>query len=132
VTQTPVEPSFTSPFLGWSVQDVARFLTQNAEGSIVEPGLFLIADEKTAEDGNTLLLVQVQIQKRHDSGLTLRTVRLAAEFVNTEAVAVSIGATGADELLNMVDGDGVFRGGKGNLTERQLPKKGEVARKKQM
>lgn len=128
VTRTPVEPSLISPFLGWSVQDVARFLAQSADGSIVEPGLFLIADKKTAEDGNTLLLAQVQSQKRDDGGLTLKAMRLAAEFVNTEAVAVSIGTKGVDELLNMVDGDGVFRGGKGT----QPPKKGGDAPKKQM
>lgn len=132
MTQTLVGTSFTSPFVGWSAHDIARFLTENAEGSIVEPTLFLIADEKTAEDGNTLLLVKVQTKERYDGGLTLKTVSLAAEFVNIEAVAVPIGAKGVDELLDMVDGDGVFRGGRGNMTGRQPPKNGGDAPKKQM
>ncbi|KAJ5209205.1 hypothetical protein N7449_003584 [Penicillium cf. viridicatum] len=61
-------------------------------------------------------------------------MRLAAEFVNTEAVAVSIGAKGIDELLKVGDGDGdgVFRGGRGNVTGKQPPKKGGDALKKQM
>lgn len=132
MTHTPIERSFTSPFLGWSADDVARFLTENAEGSIVEPELFILADEKTAEDGNTLLLVQVQRKERYEGGFTLKTVRLAAEFVNTEAVAVSIGAKGLDELLIMVDEDGVCRGARGDSHRPQPPKKGGEAPKKQM
>lgn len=61
-----------------------------------------------------------------------KTMRLAAEFVNTEVVAVSIGAKGIDELLKVVDGDGVFRGGRGNMTGKQPPKKGGDVLEKQM
>lgn len=62
---------------------------------------------------------------------TVKTVRLAAGFLNTEAVVVSIGAEGVDELLNTVDGDGVFRGG-GHGPRSQPPGKGGAAPKKQL
>ncbi|KAJ5664962.1 uncharacterized protein N7477_007410 [Penicillium maclennaniae] len=110
VTHSPVKRSFTSPFLGWSAHNVAQFLSETAEGSIVDPGLFLLADDTTAEDENTLLLVQVQRTERCKNQFSLRSVRLAARFLNTEAVAVSIGAKGIDERLTRVDGDGVFSG----------------------
>lgn len=48
-----------------------------------------------------------------------KTMRLAAEFVNTEAVAVSSGTKGIEELLKVVDGDGVFRGGRGMDSNHQ-------------
>lgn len=130
MTRTPVESLFTSSFLGWSAHCVAQFLTENAEGSIVEPGLFFLADDKTADDGDTLLLVQVQRKERDGTGSTLKTVRLAAEFANTEAVAVSIGTKGVDELLALVDEDGVFRGGRARSKPQSL-KKGEKAPRKQ-
>lgn len=122
VTRTPVESSFTSPFLGWSAHCVAQFLTENVKGSIVEPGLFLLADDKTTDDGDTLLLVQVQRKERDKTGSTLKKVRLAAEFANTEAVAVSIGTKAVDELLALVDEDGIFRGGRARFKPQSLKK----------
>ncbi|KAL1863327.1 hypothetical protein Plec18170_000161 [Paecilomyces lecythidis] len=128
VTFPPIEDSFTSPFLGWSAHDIARFLSENAEGTIVDPGVFLIADDKTAEDRGTLLLVQVQDEKLQGGGFELKKVRLAAEFVNTETVAVSVAAKGVDELLSITDGDGVFRGG----TRSNPPRKGGATPRKQL
>lgn len=66
------------------------------------------------------------------SEFTIKHVRLAAEYVNTEAVAVSIATSGVDELLSLADEDGVFRGGSGDGGGQQPPRKGGQAPKKQI
>lgn len=52
--------------------------------------------------------------------------------MNTEAVAVSIGTKGIDELVKVVDEDGDFRSGRGNVTGQQPLKKGGGEPKKQI
>ena len=57
------------------------------------------------------------------------TVRVAADFANTVSVAMSMATMGANELLSLVDEDGVYRGGpnRGNP-----PQKGGDAPRKQL
>ncbi|KAI9831938.1 MAG: hypothetical protein M1819_004660 [Sarea resinae] len=125
-SRPPIGP-FESPFLGKSIQDVAGFLNDNAHGTIVEPSLFFVADEQTAKD-NTLLLVQGALKSGTPDN-TIQTVRLAAEFANTEALAISVATKGINELQTLQDGDGVYRGGP---RHGEPPKKGGKAPRKQL
>lgn len=131
MTHPPIESPFRSPFLGWSIRDVAQFLNENADGSIVDSRVFLIADEETTRDGDTLLLVQSSGQGEDEDRLALKCVRVAAEHVNTEAVAVSVATKDVEELLSSVDGDWVYRGRRGGR-DGHKPKKGGKAPKKQL
>lgn len=99
---------------------------------MVKPGVFLVADERTGEDGDSLLLVQNpgQAQGHRESETAPKCVRLAAEYVNIQAVAVSIATSGVEELVSLADSDGVFRGG--SEGGQQPPKKREKAPKKQI
>ena len=127
VTQVPFELSTKSPFLGWDVNEVARFLLENASGSHVSSEVFLIADEQTAEDRSTLLMVQNSRESFDNDNRVLRTVRVGADFINIEPVAVSVGSKSVNELLSIVDEDGVFRGGRG-----PPPKQGGPAPRKRL
>ncbi|KAE8337425.1 hypothetical protein BDV24DRAFT_167285 [Aspergillus arachidicola] len=125
VTYPPVDPSFKSPFLGWNLDEVVRFLREYATGTVVDESVFLVADQRTAED-ESLLLVQSFGDEE-----SVESVRLDAEYVNTQAVAVAVATTGVQELRSLVDEDGVFRGGSGrggNL----VPRKGGKAPRKQL
>jgi len=57
-------------------------------------------------------------------------VRVAAEFLNTEAVAVSVASKDVGKLVTLVDDDGVYRGRRERLG--RPPKKGGEAPKKQI
>ncbi|RAQ60793.1 hypothetical protein COH20_010958 [Aspergillus flavus] len=125
VTYPPVDPSFKSPFLGWELNEVVRFLREYATGTVVDESVFLVADQRTAEDESLLL-----VQSLRD-GESVEFVRVAAEFVNTQAVAMAVATTDVQELRSLIDEDGVFRGGSGrggNL----LPRKGGKAPRKQL
>lgn len=93
--------------------------------------LFLVADETTSEDGNTLVLVKVQTSDQDTDKLEVKSVRLAAEFANTSSIAVSVGSTDIEEMLSLiVSRDEVYRAG----TDRpgwRPPKKGGPAPRKQ-
>ncbi|KNG83908.1 hypothetical protein ANOM_008144 [Aspergillus nomiae NRRL 13137] len=121
VTYPPVDSAFKSPFNGWELDDVVRFLREYAMGTVVDESVFLVADGRTVEDESLLL-----VQSLH--GDPMQSVRLAAEYVNTKAVAVAVAATGVQELRSLVDGDGVFRGGGDNPS----PRKGGKAPRKQL
>ncbi|KAB8204143.1 hypothetical protein BDV34DRAFT_197932 [Aspergillus parasiticus] len=125
VTYPPVDPSFKSPFLGWEMDEVVRFLREYATGTIVDHFVFLVADQRTAED-ESLLLVQ-----SFGEGDSVESVRLAAEYVNTQAVAVAVATTDVQELRGLVDEDGVFRGGSGR-SGNPVPRKGGKAPRKQL
>lgn len=131
MTYPPVESPLKSPFLGWSIRDATQLLSENADGSIVDWRVFLVADEETAKDGDALLMVQ-NVGQGEDDKLALKCVRLAAEHVNAEAVAVSVAIKDVEELLSLVDGNGVYRGGMGGRDSHQSPKKGGKAPKKQL
>lgn len=120
VSQPPVD-SFQSPFLGWELEKIAEFLSENTRGTVVDQAVFLVADGQTANDGDTLLLV-------HNLDGSLQSVRVSAAYGNTEAISVSVATTDLDELRSLVDDDGVFRGGR----RGQPPKKGGSAPKKQL
>ncbi|KAE8413257.1 hypothetical protein BDV36DRAFT_287180 [Aspergillus pseudocaelatus] len=105
VTYPPVDPSFKSPFLGWEVDEAVRFLREYATGTVVDEFVFLVGDWRTLEDESLLLV------NRLGDGELVELVRVAAEFVNTKAVAVAVATTDVGELRGLVDGDGVFRGG---------------------
>lgn len=93
--------------------------------------LFLVADEKTSEDGNTLVLVKVQTSDQHTDELDFKSVRLAAEFANTSSVAVSVGSTSIEEMLSLiVSKDEVYRAGRDRPGWRP-PQKGGPAPRKQ-
>lgn len=132
VTHPPIDSSSQSPFLGWDVRSVARFMRDNAKGSMVDPGVFLITDEKTAEDGETLLLVQsTDLEEGQEQGkdsFALEHVRVAGEDANIEAVAVSVATKDMGELVSLADGTGVFRAS----SSTTQPRKGGKAPKKQI
>lgn len=107
VSPLPID-STPSPFIGWSTSDITRFLRSNATGTVINDSLFLLADETTATDGESLLLVQADYSRQE---LSLESVRLSAECVNSASVAVSIGSGDVRELQSTVHSDGVFRYG---------------------
>lgn len=58
----------------------------------------------------------------------LESVRVDARFLNSASMAVSVGASGIEELVALADADGVYRGGEGR--ERAAPRKGGEAPRK--
>lgn len=93
--------------------------------------LFLVADEKTSQDENTLLLVELQTSDQYTDRLELKSVRLAAAFANTSSVAVSVGSTSIDEMLSLIASrDGIYRGGR-DRPGWKPPQKGGPAPRKQ-
>lgn len=93
-------------------------MNENADGNIVDSCVFLIADEKTAED--TLLLVQSSEQGENEDRLALKCVGVAAEHVNTESVAVSVAIKDVEELLSSVYRDEIIEvGGKTVISYRK-------------
>ena len=112
------------------MDQAADFILQNAKGSAVSNALFLVADKRTSEDQNTLLLVAIAKRGIGSAEFDLESVRVSAEFANTESVAVSVATTGVNELVALADGDGVYRGGSDGIP-RQPPKKGGPAPRKQ-
>ncbi|KAL4885630.1 hypothetical protein BJY04DRAFT_214422 [Aspergillus karnatakaensis] len=134
MTQPPIDTALENQFVGWSVDKVAEFLHSNLVGTdrntVLDYSVFLVADERTSVDGDTLLLVHVQ----HIDGAREReveSVRVSAEYVNSKAVGVSVAAEDVAGLRSLVDEDGVFRGGR-DRAERALPKKGGSAPRKQL
>ncbi|PKY00337.1 hypothetical protein P168DRAFT_219326, partial [Aspergillus campestris IBT 28561] len=111
-----------SPFIGWDASDITRFLRSNATGTVINDSLFLLADETTATDGESLLLVQADYSRQE---LSLESVRLSAECVNSVPVAVSVGCGNVRELQSIVHSDGVFRYG-------TPPVQGDAAPRKQL
>ncbi|KAL4995743.1 hypothetical protein BDV10DRAFT_173999 [Aspergillus recurvatus] len=120
VTKPPVDP-FQSPFLGWDVHKSAQFLQENAAKTVVERTAFLVADDQTTADEETLLLV-------YNIEGSLETIRVSAEFVNSQAVSVAVATTDIGELRSLADDDGVYRGGR----QGPPPKKGGQAPRKQL
>ncbi|KAL4903976.1 hypothetical protein BDW74DRAFT_154947 [Aspergillus multicolor] len=120
VTNPPVE-SFQSPFLDWKHKDIAKFLQENTSKTVIDRTTFLVADQQTITDEDTLLLV-------YSIEGDLETLRLSVEFVNSQAVSVSIATTDLAELRSLADEDGVYRGG----PQRPPPKKGGKAPRKQL
>ncbi|PKX92367.1 uncharacterized protein P174DRAFT_372824 [Aspergillus novofumigatus IBT 16806] len=120
VTMPPVE-SLQYPFLGWDIGKIAEFLQEDASETVVDYTTFLVADEKTASDEDTLLL----IYSIEDS---LESIRLCASYANSQAVSVSIATTDVGELWSLADEDGVYRGG----PQRPPPRKGGEAPRKQL
>jgi hypothetical protein len=120
VTKPPVE-SLQYPFLGWDISKIARFLQENALNTVVDYTTFLVADEKTTSDEDTLLLVY-NIDNSQES------IRLSAAYANSEAVSVSVATKDVGELRSLADDDGVYRGG----PRGPPPKKGGKAPRKQL
>lgn len=121
VTSLPID-STPSLFIEWDVLDIAQFLLASATGTVIDNRLFLVADETTARDGESLLLVQVDHSQQE---LLLESVRLSAECVNAAPVAVSVGSGDVRELQSIVHSDGIFRYG-------APPKQGDTAPRKQL
>lgn len=121
VSQPPIEGSFESPFLGWEIEKIAGFLNENAQGTVVDQTVFVVADGQTAEDEDTLLLV-------HNLDGSLQSVRVSAAYGSMEAVSVSVATKDLNELRSLVDDDGVYRGGR----RGQPPLKGGRAPRKQL
>ncbi|KAL4751920.1 hypothetical protein BDW72DRAFT_79555 [Aspergillus terricola var. indicus] len=120
VTKPPID-TFQSPFLGWDVNKAAQFIQENASKTVVDRTAFLVADDQTTADEGTLLLV-------HNVEDSLETIRVSAEFVNSQAVSVAVATTDIGELRSLADGDGVYRGGR----QGPPPKKGGQAPRKQL
>lgn len=128
VTRPPIKLPFASHFIGWRASDVAQFLLEKAKGSLVDTEVFLLADELTEQDETTLLLVQTENTGQEDCPFSIETVRVAAEFVNIEAVGVSVASKDVGELVTLVDDDGVYRGGRDRF--ERPPRKGGEAPKR--
>ncbi|KAL4821198.1 hypothetical protein BDW67DRAFT_179901 [Aspergillus spinulosporus] len=101
VTKPPID-SFQSPFLGWDVNKTAQFIQENASKSVIDRTALLAADDQTAADEDTLLVYIVEG--------SLETIRVSAEFVNSQAVSVAVATTDIGELRSLADDDGVYRG----------------------
>ncbi|RAL12494.1 uncharacterized protein BO97DRAFT_405440 [Aspergillus homomorphus CBS 101889] len=119
-TKPPVASS-PYPFLCWDIGKIARFLCENASMTVVDHSVFLVADEKTAFDEDTLLLV-------HSVENSQVSIRLSAGYANSQAVSVSVATTDVGELRSLADEDGVYRGG----PERPPPIRGGKAPRKQL
>ncbi|PGH27446.1 hypothetical protein AJ80_00924 [Polytolypa hystricis UAMH7299] len=124
-TRAPISPSFKSPFIGWTIEQIATFLKDKAEDTAVEGFYFLVADEQTSKD-HTLLFVDTLFnevenegdddedndkddddeEKRQEGFLT---VRLLPKFVNQYSVAIAVGSMGTNELADEADEEGVYR-----------------------
>ena len=104
-SQPEVAESFVSPFAGITVQAAARYLHENAVGTVLSARYFFIADEQTVKD-NTLLLVQID----WDNPEIVQTLRMAGNCANAEAVSLAVGTGGFEELISMAGEDGVYRG----------------------
>ncbi|RJE21645.1 hypothetical protein PHISCL_06021 [Aspergillus sclerotialis] len=120
VTKVPVE-SLQYPFLGWDIGKIAQFLQENAPKTALDHTTFLVADEKTASDKDTLLLVY-NIEDSQES------IRLSAAYANSGAVSLSVATMDVDELRSLADDDGVYRGG----PQHPPPQKGGKAPRKQL
>ncbi|KAL4786981.1 hypothetical protein BJX76DRAFT_354596 [Aspergillus varians] len=120
VTKPPVD-AFQSPFLGWDISRIATFLQDNAQKTVVDRTAFLVADDQTMVDEDTLLLA-------YNVEGSLETVRLSTAFANSQAVSVSVATTDVAEIRSLADDDGVYRGGR----QGPPPKKGGEAPKKQL
>ncbi|KAL5365023.1 hypothetical protein BJX96DRAFT_158423 [Aspergillus floccosus] len=120
ITKPPFE-SLQYPFLGWDIGKISQFLQENASKTALDHTTFLVADEKTASDGYTLLLVH-NIQDSQES------IRLSAGYANSASVSVSVATMDVGELRCLADEDGVYRGG----PQRPPPRKGEKAPRKQL
>lgn len=116
VTNPPID-TFQTPFLGWHVKKTAQFIQENASKTVVDRTTFLVADDQTAADKGTLLLVY---------SVSLETIRVSAEFVNSQAVSFAVATTDIGELRTLADDDGVYRGGR----QGRPPKKGGQAPRK--
>ncbi|KAL4958776.1 uncharacterized protein BDV14DRAFT_27740 [Aspergillus stella-maris] len=110
ITIPPIEGYIESPFLGWTVTQLASFLDGYASNTVIDSSTFLVADEQTAADGDTLLLVHNH-NPNAQAEQGLASVRLSAKYAHSKAVAVSVASKDVIELRNLGDGDGVFRGG---------------------
>ncbi|BCR84393.1 uncharacterized protein ACHE_11795A [Aspergillus chevalieri] len=104
-TQAPVTESFVSPFVGMTVQQIARCLRANASGTLLSETYFYVADERTAED-QTLLLVEVEGEDVEG----LRSVRVSGECANPDGVALTVGTIGFEEIESLIGDDGVYHG----------------------
>ncbi|KAF7173099.1 hypothetical protein CNMCM5623_005345 [Aspergillus felis] len=120
VTKPPVE-SLQYPFLGCDIGKIAQFLQENASNTVVDHTTFLVADEKTASDEDSLLLVY-SIEDSQER------IRLSAAYANSQAVSVSVATTDVNESRSLADDDGVYRGG----PQRPPPQKGGRAPRKQL
>jgi hypothetical protein len=120
VTMPPVE-SLQYPFLGWDIGKIAQFLQENASNTVVDYTTFLVADERTASDEDTLLLVY-SIEDSQES------IRLSAGYANSQAVSVSVATTDVGESQSLADEDGVYRGG----PQLPPPRMGGKAPRKQL
>ncbi|GIC90511.1 uncharacterized protein Aud_006945 [Aspergillus udagawae] len=120
VTKPPIE-SLQYPFLGWDLGKIAQFLQENASNTVLDHTTFLVADEKTTLDEDTLLLV-------YNIEYSQESIRLSASYANNQAVAISVATTDVGELRSLADDDGVYRGG----PQRPPPKKGGKAPRKQL
>lgn len=120
VTKLPIE-SLQYPFLGWDIGKIAQFLRENARETVLDQTTFLVADDKTALDEDTMLLV-------HDIEDSQTSIRLSAAYVNSRAVSVSVATTDVRELRSLADDDGVYRGG----PQCPPPQKGGKAPRKKL
>ncbi|KAJ5779355.1 hypothetical protein N7457_007075 [Penicillium paradoxum] len=98
VTKPPVK-SLQYPFLSRDIGKITYFLPENVSKTVVDLTTFLLTDERTTLDENTLLLV-------YNIGNSQDSIRLSASWVS-----VSVATTDVGELRSLADDDGVYRGG---------------------
>ncbi|PWY82136.1 hypothetical protein BO70DRAFT_405378 [Aspergillus heteromorphus CBS 117.55] len=95
----PSPEPFISPFLGMSNESAVFALRKIARETAVQTDRFFVADERTIRDG-TLLLVDTDRDERGE----LRTVRVAGEEANVEAVCRGGGGRSVADVVVAMGG----------------------------
>ncbi|KAJ8112705.1 hypothetical protein OPT61_g4988 [Boeremia exigua] len=116
-SQPPLQ-SFTSPFLGQSVEDAAQHPV------IQKVGFFAVLDERSARDGTALLAAC-------EPNSNVSTVRVIFSEVQRSLISISIGSIGFAEIQNIAASQG-NEGIYGAPDSGQGPRKGGQAPRKKL
>lgn len=102
-TQPPISP-FQSPFIGKSIEDVARTLHSTIEDALsnaIDPNFFAVLDEKSLSDESGLI---VQVKNG-----AVDFVRVHFDTINAELIRIQMITFDIKETKGLVREDGVFR-----------------------
>ncbi|PYI33526.1 hypothetical protein BP00DRAFT_455423 [Aspergillus indologenus CBS 114.80] len=100
-----VDDGFVSPFVGMTLPEVVRFVTETARDTVINPYSVFIADERTVAD-QTVLVVGIHDETREIEA----TVRMVPELLDLLAANLVIANTDITEMkLNAEETGGVYR-----------------------
>lgn len=108
----PVADIDAHQFLSEEPAALATFLEKHTPGTEISEYHFLVADEQTIED-QTLLLTETGLMSNKPAE-HVQTMRLSAEHANAIPVALGVATMDMEGLRDLVDEDGVYRGGRSN------------------